>query len=142
MDGSVQENQRQELVDGYTKTLSMHVQNLVTTAGRNIWKDLRDIVRAAVALDEELFKSRAIFVFDTWADKGGHLAKTGYQFDSAIMRTQIGSEDGKNGMVAEILLAPFLKKIGTADGGGFDKTMYLEKWLVVCKGNHLRKEER
>ena len=140
MSGAVQKNQRRKLEYEYTDKLSMRLQNFVTTTGNGVRKDLQDIVRAAVALDEELFKSRAIFVFETWADKGECLAKSGYQFDSARMRTHVGFEDGKKGMIVEILLAPSLMKIGTTDGDGFDKTMYLEKSQVVCKQSRLEKK--
>jgi len=131
-----------ELIDEYTETLWLEVRGFVAPSKGKVWDDLRDIVRKAVRLDEELFKSRAIFVFGQWAPNEEALAAGGFNFDNNIMQSPIGFEDAEPDMRAEILLAPSLQKIGTSDGDGFDKKMYLEKWMVLCMESRLRRTSR
>jgi hypothetical protein len=140
MKDQVEVAQIKQLIHEYTENLFSRLQSFVTIPKATMRQDLRDIVGKAVMLDKQLFESRAIFDFGTWAGKGESLTTIGYQFNTALMQPAIGFEDAKHGMRAEILLAPSLLKIGTADGDSFDKSMYLEKWVVICKESRLKKQ--
>ena len=127
------------LVNEYTEKLWLEVLSFVTPSNGKMWDDLRDIVWKAVRLDKQLFRSKAIFVFGQWKET---LAAGGFKFDNNIMQSPIGFEDAELNSTAEILLAPSLHKIGTSDGDGFDKRMYLEKWTVLCTESRLRRTRK
>lgn len=93
------------------------------------WVDLKDIVRKAVKLDEEMNKSRALFTVHTWNgdDMSGSL-----RFNESAMESAVGFEAARPGSTVELVVAPALSKSGTADGDAFEATSYLSKWVVLC----------
>jgi hypothetical protein len=90
--------------------------------------DLVQIFREAVALDEEMCKSRALYT----AHHARHEKIVGREFDGNSMEMAVGSQPASPGMIVDLVMAPALTKTGTADGELYHTTLYISKWIVMC----------
>lgn len=110
---------------GLQKALLPFVATLLSA---DAWSELRNIIRKAIALDQELFKSRALFTAHCWNDR----TVAGMLFDENFMEEAAGSPIPTTEMRVDLVLAPALSKTGTVDGDMYEKVSYISKWIVVC----------
>lgn len=101
----------------------------VTRSNTEVWRDLREILRMAIALDLEMSKTRALFAVHHWS-----AGEVDY-FDETKMETAVGFEAAQKGMTVELVLAPSLTKTGNADGDAFETMSFISKWIVICTEN-------
>ncbi|KAF2726580.1 hypothetical protein EJ04DRAFT_517744 [Polyplosphaeria fusca] len=120
-----------DLIDEFARHLEAFLQPFITEKKPTMWNDLQAIVSKAVRLDEEVHKSKAFFSFDNWSNKQD-IATIGYTFNESHMESALGFEDGREGMVVELLIAPSLMKSGTTQGEDYETTAFISKWVVVC----------
>jgi len=115
----------ERVTSGLKLTLSSFVPDWTSQA----WGELKDIVKKATKLDEEMNKSRAFFDVKIWSDKD---ISKGLRFDDSSMESYHGFEKAQPGATVELVIAPGLIKTGTADGDLFEKSSVLTRWTVLC----------
>lgn len=118
------------IIDDHLSFMRGHLRPFVTFKSSSTWPDLRDIIRSAVMLDEEIQKSRALFTFSRWVNDDDY--PWDLSMDESKMETATGLDPGRTGMNVELIVAPFMLKTGTADGDAYDTMSYLAKCVVVC----------
>lgn len=128
--GSVNKVEVNNFIEKLLFGLKKDLEPFTTKRRSAMWSELREVICTAVALDEEVHKSRALFKFDKWVGPGSN--PWGFDFDDGRMESEIGFEDGQPGMNVELVVAPFFVKAGTADGDGYERQSYLSKCVVVC----------
>ncbi|CAO2653529.1 Nn.00g029400.m01.CDS01 [Neocucurbitaria sp. VM-36] len=101
----------------------------VPASNADVWPELREIVAKAVRLDEEMNKSRALLTVSHWQAEDLDWMK----FNENCMESAVGFPAARAGMSLELVLAPALIKVGTADGEAYDKISFLSKWTVICR---------
>lgn len=121
---------------GIDRVVSKFKQDLymyVPASNADVWTELREIVAKAVKLDEEMNKSRALLTVSHWEGEDFKYMK----FDET-MESAVGFAAARPGMAVELVLAPAMVKMGTADGEAYDKRSYLSKWKVICSESRKR----
>lgn len=97
-------------------------------------QDLREIVMQAMQLDQEMYRSQALFDVSDWMSEdnsySGHLF-----FSDEMMDSPLDLAPPRPGSKVELVLAPALIKGGNGDGHAFEHTLLLCKWLVVTENS-------
>ncbi|KAJ0337092.1 hypothetical protein COL154_013226 [Colletotrichum chrysophilum] len=92
--------------------------------------DLLSVFGDAVWLFSTFMKSRALFDVH-WASQSEFL-KESVAYDPAVMEEEVRGNGPDKGRSVVLNISPGLRKIGTADGTDYDRTMVLVKPRVVC----------
>ncbi|KAF4921541.1 hypothetical protein CGCF245_v015568 [Colletotrichum fructicola] len=93
-------------------------------------QDLLSVFRDALWLFSTFMKSRALFDVH-WASQS-EFSKESVAYDPAVMEEEVRGSGPDDGRSVVFNVSPGLRKIGTADGTDYDRTMILVKPRVVC----------
>jgi hypothetical protein len=115
-------------VDKLVSRFKWDLDTYVRAWDQKIWGHLKEVMMKAVNLDMEMNKSRAILSISCW----GADDFTEMKFDESTMSSAVGFAAASQGMPVELVLAPPMIKVGTADGESYDRTVSLTKWVVIC----------
>jgi hypothetical protein len=114
--------------------LALEIQPLATARDGRFCDDLREVVVRIVELDEMVYRSRAIILFQMYYSDNTMGQRVPYQFEfgGEEMESEDGFEAAKPGMVVELVITPGLHKIGTGEGTGYETMSRLCKATVIC----------
>jgi hypothetical protein len=127
--GHVDRTEIDPKVDDILDRLRHDLEPFITAQRQSMWSELREIIVAAVALDKELRKMKTVFAFTKYSGDSGQ--GWGFPFDAASMEQAVGFDAARPGSLVELVVAPFLVKIGNADGTGYEIQQPLSKSVVI-----------
>lgn len=118
-------------VNTLTESLLESLKPFVTRRRSSMFEDLLYLVTEAGRLDEEFYKSRAIFEL-RGVNNGTRKRENVTDFNPNTMDGEIGFEEVENGWSLELVTSPMLVKIGNADGFDYHSEMMIAKLHVMC----------
>jgi len=121
----------EQRVNYLTESLLQNLEPFVTHRQPSMLKDLLNLVTEAGRLDEEFYRSRAIFELRS-VYNGTCKRENVPDFNPNTMDGEIGFEEVGKGWILDLVTSPMLVKVGNADGFDYHSEMVIAKSHVVC----------
>ena len=119
-------------VDRLLEELEPTLASFVATWTLETTQTLRELVMHAVQLDQEMYRSQALFDVSNWMLKDGSYSGHLF-FSNGTMNSPHDLAPPRPNSKVDLVLAPALIKGGNGDGHAFEHTLLLSKWLVVTE---------